>query len=88
MLTGYYSKNYDNLEMVIPPTPNNNTGGGLCKYPHISRPEVLPLTFFDADHFGIIKLPASGTGNGSVPFSGYQPPFIEEVRVVALSSMS
>jgi len=46
-------------------------------------PFTQPLTSSGPDHFGIIKLPASGTGNGSVPFSGYQPSFIEEVKVHA-----
>ncbi|KAK5727242.1 hypothetical protein LTR15_003136 [Elasticomyces elasticus] len=61
-LAAYYSKDYANLELVVPATANNNSGGGLY-------------------HFGIIKLPASGTGNGSVPFSGYQPSNIEEGQI-------
>ncbi|KAK5720614.1 hypothetical protein LTR17_014870 [Elasticomyces elasticus] len=61
-LATYYSKDYANLELVVPATANNNSGGGLY-------------------HFGIIKLPASGTGNGSVPFSGYQPSNIEEGQI-------
>ncbi|KAK5742170.1 hypothetical protein LTR17_003411 [Elasticomyces elasticus] len=61
-LAAYYSKDYANLELVVPATANNNSGGGLY-------------------HFGIIKLPASGTGNGSVPFSGYQPSNIAEGQI-------
>lgn len=33
----------------------------------------------EPDHFGIIKLPASGTGDGNVPFSGFQESNIHEV---------
>ena len=31
LITGWYSKNYDNLQMAFPQTPNNNSGGGLCE---------------------------------------------------------
>ncbi|KAK3674964.1 hypothetical protein LTR78_005308 [Recurvomyces mirabilis] len=62
---------------------NQNTITGYYSKNHDALKVVIPTKANNNAggglyHFGILKLPASGTGNGSVTISGYQPSGINE----------